>query len=1175
MTADEAVQLEHAGGVYVEGTDYNVIIDGHGTGLAPPTSSQYSDMVGNVQVTDLVLTRVSAPSSYDLSSQPFFPAVGNQGSQGSCAAWAMTYYDYGYLEARDNNWTDASTGNVAHLLSPAWTYNRVNHGVDHGTFMDNIGGVIRDWGVASLRTMPYVTTDLTSWGTEAAFREAPLHRAVGVSYISYGASYSTTAFTNVKNLIAANMPVTFAIDANQFASGLTNDNLIVADEYNSASMNHAQTIVGYDDSKTDGVHLDLGAFKVVNSWGKNWGNNGYYWISYDAMKKIGNNLHFTYITDKPAYQPSLLAIIELNSVITRESMITVGVGTIGGTDKFVPYFEKNYDSSVKAAFPSFMAVDVTDLLAKYQSGKTSFYLTLGMTNTAGTVSSFRIEQYQNGYPNAATQVSGQSSDVPKVNPGSVTVTLTPYATIAPATALDNVGLTLAGSGDALWSPQTRDSHSNGSAMQSGNVGNGGRSAIQTTVLGPSTVSFWWKTSTEMTDVVRFYVDSVNMANASGVTDWTQVSTEITSGNHMLKWEYGKDAAISSNQDLVLLDTISATAGNTIPTAPTALTTTADSSIHLNWSTPSNGGSALTSYRIYRGESSGAESYLTSVPTSSLVFIDTNATVNQNYYYQVTATNTIGESPRSNEATGKIPISAPSAPTSMVAVAGPTYVDLSWSSNGSNLAGFHLYRGTDVDGESLFQTLESQARSYRDSTVTAGTTYYYRVDAFNDLFSSSPSSEAFARIPIVPNAPTTLVATVSGSSVHLTWAAPSDDGGAPILSYKVYRGVSAGGEAASPIGTVGTSAYDDLTTTVGTRYYYLVKAVNAVGDSVTSNEAVARVPTVPSEPTFLTAVVPGAYVHLSWTAPADNGGAIITQYSIYRGAYSGAESPSSIGTAGTTSFDDGSAMVDTQYYYVVKACNSAGESASSNEASSQIVHAPEAPTSLTAGTSPGHVSLTWAAPLSNGGSTITSYKVFRGALADASKQVQIGIATTPSFDDTRTTVGQTYYYSVKAVNTAGDSVASNVISVLVKGLPGAPNALTTQNFNRSIVLTWSVPTSNGYSPITGYKVYRSEASGTETFLTTTNGTNFTDTGLVNGNAYYYRISAVNAMGEGALGDEVYDSPATVPAEPTVTVLSPSETVDLALSSWYSGISSIDGTQIYSETSGISIIVKSVL
>jgi fibronectin type 3 domain-containing protein len=269
------------------------------------------------------------------------------------------------------------------------------------------------------------------------------------------------------------------------------------------------------------------------------------------------------------------------------------------------------------------------------------------------------------------------------------------------------------------------------------------------------------------------------------------------------------------------------------------------------------------------------------------------------------------------------------------------------------------------------------------------------------------------------------------------------------------------------------------------------------------------------------------------------------------------------------------MVDTQYYYVVKACNSAGESASSNEASSQIVHAPEAPTSLTAGTSPGHVSLTWAAPLSNGGSTITSYKVFRGALADASKQVQIGIATTLSFDDTRTTVGQTYYYSVKAVNTAGDSVASNVISVLVKGLPGAPNALTTQNFNRSIVLTWSVPTSNGYSPITGYKVYRSEASGTETFLTTTNGTNFTDTGLVNGNAYYYRISAVNAMGEGALGDEVYDSPATVPAEPTVPVLSPSETVDLAPSSLYSGISSIDGTQIYSETSGISIIVKSVL
>ncbi len=302
LTSEEAAQMERAAGSYVNGTNYNVIIDGHGTGLAPMTAEQYSGLVGTVQVTDSVQTGFTTPSYCDLSTQPYFPKVGNQGSQGSCAAWAMTYYDYGYLEARDNNWTDASTGNPAHLLSPAWTYNRVDQGVDRGTFMDTIANVIMDWGAATMQTMPYDQNDLTSWGSEAAFREAPLHRAAGVSYISYSASNPNAAFTTIKNLISSNVPVTFALDANEF-TGHLGDDIIVASEYNSTAMNHAQTIVGYNDTMTVPGQPDVGAFKVVNSWGTSFGVNGYYWISYDAMKKIGNNLYLTYITDRPSYQP--------------------------------------------------------------------------------------------------------------------------------------------------------------------------------------------------------------------------------------------------------------------------------------------------------------------------------------------------------------------------------------------------------------------------------------------------------------------------------------------------------------------------------------------------------------------------------------------------------------------------------------------------------------------------------------------------------------------------------------------------------------------------------------------------------------------------------------------------------------------------------------------------------
>jgi fibronectin type 3 domain-containing protein len=1132
LTSEEAAQMELAGGSYVNGTDYNVVIDGHGTGLAPMSTAQYSDLVGALPVTDSVQTDLMAPSSCDLSTQPYFPQVGNQGSQGSCAAWAMTYYDYGYLEARDNNWTDASTGNPAHLLSPAWTYNRVDHGVDRGTFMDNIADVIRDWGAASMKTMPYAQNDLTSWGSEAAFREAPLHRATGVSYISYSASNPSAAFTTIKNLISSNVPVTFAIDANQF-SGHLGDYVIVASEYNSTSMNHAQTIVGYNDTMTVPGQPDIGAFKVVNSWGTSFGNKGYYWISYDAMKKIGSNLYLTYITDRPSYQPSLLAIIEFNNAPSRDSALTLGVGTVGGSDTFIPYFERN-DASVSAAFPTFMAIDMTGLLAKYQAGKTSFYLTLAGTNTAGNVSSFRIEQYQDGYARAATQVSGQSPDVPRINPGSVSVTLAPYSTILPAIALDNGLLTLNGSGGALWSPETRDSHQGGSAMQSGNVGNGGKSAIQTTVLGPSSVSFWWKTSTQSTDRVRFYVDSFNLANASGTSPWTQVTANITSGTHLLKWEYGKDATIAGNQDLVLLDQVQAVTGATSPGAPIGLTAVVSSSIRLNWSAPpSDGGSSLTSYRIYRGTASGTESFLSGVGVSTTVFTDSTASVGQDYYYQITALNAAGESSRSNEVIGAIPVSVPSPPSSMTALAGPSYIDISWASNGVNVTGFHLYRGTVANGESLFKNLSASDRTFRDSTVVAGTAYFYRTDACNGLVSSSQSAEVSARIPTVPNAPTSLAATAPGSAVHLAWWAPLDNGGSAITSYKVFRGISSGGESLSPLGFTGSTSFDDLTVSAGVRYYYLVKSCNAIGDSGASNEANVRVPTIPGAPVSLTSSVASSHIHLSWSIPADNGGVPVTQYSIYRGTSPGAESATAIGISGTTSYDDASTAVGTQYFYVVKARNSIGESGASNEASGRIVQAPNPPTSLSVTATLGHESLTWTGPAFNGGSAVNYYEVFRGTTSDQTTQVQIGTASITTYDDSQISVGQTYYYTIKAVNVAGDSIASNMVSALVKGLPGAPARLSTQIGDRSLIITWSAPASNGFSQITDYCIYRSNTPSAETFVTIVNGTTYTDNGLINGNVYYYRVSAVNAMGEGIQCPEVHNSPGAVPAAPVIS------------------------------------------
>ncbi len=119
--------------------------------------------------------------------------------------------------------------------------------------------------------------------------------------------------------------------------------------------------------------------------------------------------------------------------------------------------------------------------------------------------------------------------------------------------------------------------------------------------------------------------------------------------------------------------------------------------------------------------------------------------------------------------------------------------------------------------------------------------------------------------------------------------------------------------------------------------------------------------------------------------------------------------------------------------------------------------------------------------------------------------------------------------------AGNTVSSTVnVNVQNSGAtPTAPTAPTLNSAtagNASVTLNWSVPTSDGGSAITGYRVYRSNTSGAETLLTTLGpATSFTDTGLTNGSTYYYKVSAVNSVGESGLSSER----SAIPAQPPPT------------------------------------------
>lgn len=185
----------------------------------------------------------------------------------------------------------------------------------------------------------------------------------------------------------------------------------------------------------------------------------------------------------------------------------------------------------------------------------------------------------------------------------------------------------------------------------------------------------------------------------------------------------------------------------------------------------------------------------------------------------------------------------------------------------------------------------------------------------------------------PPAPANLSVTATGSSqVSLSWTAPIAPN-APS-QYNIYAGTSSGGESPVPVSS-STSTSDTVTGLAsGTTYYFDVTALycsKAGCESAPSNEVSTTTSlSVPGAPTRLIATAVGNFeIRLSWTAPPPTAGALITDYKIYYGTSSGAETLE--GNSATTSDTVTALHSGTTYYFEVTAVNSAGEGARSKEA----------------------------------------------------------------------------------------------------------------------------------------------------------------------------------------------------------------------------------------------------
>lgn len=177
---------------------------------------------------------------------------------------------------------------------------------------------------------------------------------------------------------------------------------------------------------------------------------------------------------------------------------------------------------------------------------------------------------------------------------------------------------------------------------------------------------------------------------------------------------------------------------------------------------------------------------------------------------------------------------------------------------------------------------------------------------------------------------------------------------------------------------------------------------------------------------------------------------------------------------------------------------------------------------------GTVNLTWTAP-ADGGSPITNYKIWRSLPPGNTYSVAPSFTTpngsTLAFNDTGLLNATTYHYKIKAVNAIGESAFSSQVDAtpVAPTAPSEPiNLVASGGGGGSIILKWSPPTNNGGSPITYYKIYRRTSPGVGVLDFWINAPDtkatYTDSAVVIGTTYYYRIKAHNSVGDSILSNE---------------------------------------------------------
>ncbi|MGA1872088.1 MAG: fibronectin type III domain-containing protein [Thermoplasmatota archaeon] len=591
-------------------------------------------------------------------------------------------------------------------------------------------------------------------------------------------------------------------------------------------------------------------------------------------------------------------------------------------------------------------------------------------------------------------------------------------------------------------------------------------------------------------------------------------------------------------------------------------------VNLSWGPPvSLGTHVLEGYRIYRGIAiDNITLYNETTPTVQW-FNDTDLSYGVTYHYLVTAYSEAGES-LSEDLMEATPKGRPTPPVNLTVRSGDRFVNISWKpplmNKGSNITGYRIERGLDLNTFFDLMQLGPEKRYYNDTVVDNRQTYYYRIFARNIMGESLPSNNVSAVPKKLPPPVNSLEYTPCDRGADLTWKRSPDPYFHHFNLYRGTRDLISGGLMGRyynepdltnlsfenqdyvidfdwgenpPIPRMEdnnfsvrwdgylkasyTGSYTIMIKTDGGVRLWVdnIPVINVWKDGWHESLS-ASVYLLEGEHQIKIEYYNTkgrAAIKLSWEPPEMEAHTIPT--SNLFGYYITYEL---IQTTPENRFKDEGLQIGRYYYYHVRAVNDAGESAVGNILEVYPVGLPGEPRNLAVTPGDGYINLTWETPAELMGSRIREYKIFRANGTDNVRFYANISGDQLHFNDTDVVNGLDYFYYVTAVNDAGESEPSASLKGIPIGKPTPPRTPKAELYEGGVRITWAVPKFTGGADLVGYNVYRAVNSGNRSFLYWENDfmiQGYIDIDVSGGNNYTYWITALNEVGESGFSENV--------------------------------------------------------